>query len=422
MNPYIDLLKRNRNYRLLWFGNVSSQLGDWFNLLASAELITDLSGNNIAVSYLFLARFLPLFLFSPIAGVLADRFNRKYLLVISDVLRAFVVLGFIFIRDVEQLWLLYVLTAVQFCLSALFVPARSAVLANVVDDEDLITANALDSFTWSTMLALGAFLGGIVAAVFGRNVAFFMDALTFAFSAVCIAFVVVTVHQSSTQSSGGWLSFVDGFRYLRERPFILTISLIKAAGSLVWGAVNVFEIAYADTIFPINNQSVVEFLQIEDAGTATLGLIYVFSGIGTGFGPLIFRKRLGDEKPRILLGITIGFWLTAVGILSLGLVNSLTFFLVATLIRTVGTGVLWVFSAVLLQLLVPNNYRGRVFAFEFAALTLAQSISTVMAGVMPDQWGWSLQMATVFMGALGLIVAFIWSSGFWQRTVRRVAS
>lgn len=102
MNEYLDLLKANRNYRMLWFGNVVSQLGDWFNLLASAALITELSGSGVAISYLFLARFLPLFFFSPIAGILADRYSRKWLMVLSDVLRGVVVLGFLFIREPGQ--------------------------------------------------------------------------------------------------------------------------------------------------------------------------------------------------------------------------------------------------------------------------------------------------------------------------------
>lgn len=92
--------------------------------------------------------------------MVADRFNRRTILIISDVLRALTVLGFLFIRTSGQIWLFYVLTVFQFILSALFTPTRNAVLANVVSQEDLVTANALDSLTWSTMLAVGAFLGG----------------------------------------------------------------------------------------------------------------------------------------------------------------------------------------------------------------------------------------------------------------------
>src|SRR5690606_12942705 len=155
------LLRRNANFRNLWLGSVISQFGDWFNVIASAEVISRLTDSGTALSFLFLARFLPLFVFSPIAGVLADRFDRKRIMVLSDVLRAVAVLGFLFIHEPDDIWLFYLLTILQFSLSALFTPARGAVLANVVRSDELVAANALDSLTWSTMLALGAFAGGV---------------------------------------------------------------------------------------------------------------------------------------------------------------------------------------------------------------------------------------------------------------------
>ena len=140
MGEYLDLLKRNPNFRYLWWGNVVSLLGDWFNLIASAALVTELTNSGVAISYLFLVRFLPQFLFSPVAGVIADRYDRQKLMIMSDVLRAVTVLGFLLIRTADQLWLFYLLTAAQFILSALFVPARAAALANVVEQKDLVTA------------------------------------------------------------------------------------------------------------------------------------------------------------------------------------------------------------------------------------------------------------------------------------------
>jgi MFS family permease len=167
MREYFALLRYNANYRNLWLGSVVSFLGDWFNLIAAAELVSTLTNSGLAVSTLFLLRFLPLFLFSPIAGVLADRFDRRHIMIFTDLARAATVASFLLIRSPDQLWLFYFLTFLQFTLSALFTPAKTAVLANIVAKEDLVTANALDSFTWSTMLALGAFAGGAVAFLLG---------------------------------------------------------------------------------------------------------------------------------------------------------------------------------------------------------------------------------------------------------------
>ena len=158
--PYWRLLRENRPYRFLWFGYVVSLFGDWFNLIASLALLNRLLGeeNSLAISYLFMARFLTLFFVSPFAGVLADRYDRRLLMIGSDVVRFFVVLGFLLVRDANLAWVVYLLTVLQFVLSGVFIPARSAVLASVVGEEDIISANALDGLTWSTMLALGSLL------------------------------------------------------------------------------------------------------------------------------------------------------------------------------------------------------------------------------------------------------------------------
>lgn len=416
MHEYISLLRHNKDYRYLWLGNVVSQLGDWFNLIAAAELITELSDTGVAISYLFLARFLPLFLFSPLAGVLADRYNRRTLMVIADVARAVVVLGFLVVGITGQIWLFYLLTVMQFALSALFTPARTAVVAMVVDRKELVTANALDSFTWSTMLALGAFLGGVVAAVFGAETAFVLDALTFVFSAWFISRVMLKKREAEAASQGGWLDFVDGFRYLWGRPYLLIFSLIKATGSLVWGAVNVLEIGFADHIFPLTLFPLAATLRIEDGGTASLGIIYVVSGLGTGLGPLVMRRVLGSSLHRLLMGAAIGMVLVCVGIWGLASAPTFGLFLVATFVRTVGSGTLWVFSAVLLQIVVPDRYRGRVFAFEFAMLTLTQSISTLLAGILQDSPQWGLRPAAFIFSGLGGLFALWWISFYsWAR-------
>ena len=311
MGEYLTLLRHNRNYRYLWLGFVVSQIGDWFNLIASANLITQLTDSGAAISYLFLARFLPLFIFSPLAGVLADRFSRRNLLILSDVARAATVLGFLLVREPEQIWLLYVLTITQFAFSAIFTPARNAVLANVVRQEELVTANALDSFSWSTMLAVGSLIGGIVAELFGTQTAFIMDALTFLLSAWLVSRIVMVRPAGQPRvevKTSGWLEFIDGLRYLRYEPFILVISLVKGAGSLVWGAINVLEVNFAEDVFALNGNA-----------SLTLGIIYFVSGLGTGFGPLILRRWLGDSFRRMRWAITLGFGLLTLGLWGLAL-------------------------------------------------------------------------------------------------------
>jgi MFS family permease len=411
MAVYWTLLRNNRNYRNLWLGYVVTQLGDWFNLIATASLIEMLSGSGTAVSYLFLARFLPLFLFAPLAGVLADRYDRRKIMIYSNLIQAAVVLGFLLVRQAADLWLLYLLLVIQFALAALFVPARTAVIPNIVVRRQLVTANALDSLTWSTMLAIGALLGGVATAVLGIQAAFVINALAYAGSTLLLARIAIVSKPDElatpllTQPSrpGGWFNFLDGLRYLRGERAILGLALIKAGGSLAWGAINVLEVTFAHRVFPM-----------EGGGEATLGLIYMISGIGTGIGPLLLRRFLGDAPRQMRWAIIIGLCLMTAGITGLALAPTLAWFSVATLVRTLGTGALWVFSAAMLQMAVPDRVRGRVFAFEFAALTLTQSISIYWAGFALDQIALTVQQTTLSMGVVGAVVTVLWLLFHWQ--------
>src|ERR687898_3292924 len=176
---YIDLLSRNRSFRLLWLGQVVSQMGDWFNTIALYTIILNLTGSGRDIGLMMVARFLPSFIFGSLSGVLADTFSRRSIMIVSDLLRALVVLGFLFIRRADQLWILYVLTVAQLALSTFFEPAKTAAIPSIVSDRELVAANAISSVTWSVMLTLGAAIGGVITGWFGTDVAFVLDAATY---------------------------------------------------------------------------------------------------------------------------------------------------------------------------------------------------------------------------------------------------
>lgn len=401
MREYLELLRRRPHYRRLWIGRLVSNLGDWFNLLASAQLIASLTNSGSAISFLFLARFLPVFLATPFAGVLADRINRRAILVATDLLRAGTVLCFLLVRDASDIWLFYTLTALQFALSALYNPAHSAILANVVEPDELVAANTLDGFTWSTMLALGALLGGVAAALFGVQVAFIIDAASFLVSAAFVSRVQMVYAAPRAAEDevvqGGFLDFLDGLRYLRLRRLLLGLALAKAGGSLIWGAVNVLEIPLSNDIFPLRG-----------SGTLTLGIIYALVGVGTGAGPLFLRHWLGDSPQALLRAIGLGFVLLTLGALGIGLAPAFWVVFVAIMLRAVGSGAIWVFSASLLIGAVEDRFRGRVLAFEFTALTLAESAGTIYGGVALDRMGWGVQQSMVVAAGASVAVTVLW--------------
>src|SRR5918993_5635079 len=164
---YLELLRTNKDFRQLWLGQVVSQMGDWFDTIALYTIILNLTGSGRDVGLLLVARFLPSFLFGPLSGVLADRFSRRSIMIVSDLLRAVVVLGFILVRRADQLWILYVLTVLQLGLSTFFEPAKTAAIPPVVEDRELVAANAISSVTWSVMLTIGAVIGGVMTSWFG---------------------------------------------------------------------------------------------------------------------------------------------------------------------------------------------------------------------------------------------------------------
>ncbi len=398
IDSYVILIRSNPNYRRLWFSQIISQLGDWFNLIASAALVANLSGSGLAIGGLFLARLLPPFVLSPLVGVVADRFDRRKILIASDLLRAIVVLNFLLVRTEQHVWLLYVLTVLQLSISAFFEPTRAALIPRVVPRKDLVTANALDGTTWSTMLAVGAALGGLATALFGITAAFLIDSASFILSAWFIsrmdAGLGSTELGSVRPNDAGWSDFVAGLRYLEQQPGILIVALIKASMALAFGGISIVEVAFAKEIFPIGTD-----------GSGTLGLIYFATGLSTGLGPLVARHLTGDNPRSMYWTILLCYVGMALGYTMIGFTATLPFLLLATFVRTIGSGTGWVYSSALIQMSVPDKYLGRVFAFDLAAMTLAASASTLWAGWAKDSWGQSPQQIALILAGVPTLMA-----------------
>lgn len=404
---YGALLRKNRNFRLLWLGQIISLLGDWFNLIASASLLASLSESGLAIGGLFVVRMLAPFLVSPLAGVVADRYNRKHILILADIGRAITVCGFLLVKNPEDVWLLYTLTAVQLAISGFFFPTRNAILPEVVSPEELGAANALSSATWSVMLALGAALGGLVSGSWGPQPAFVIDALTFLASAVFI--YQLSYHPASVLSaaeksvSAALQQYLDGLRYLRRHVDILVVALHKSAVALIVSSgFQVIQVAITKDIFVIG-----------EGGGISLGLMYGFVGIGTGIGPIAARHFTGDRNRPLKWAIVVGYAVAATGLLVASPLSSFPVVLAGTALRGVGAGITWVFSTQLLLQLVPNEVRGRVFATEFALFTLMSAIGAATVGRALDS---TLGIPAILLGMAGLtlVPGLLWT--VWLRT------
>jgi MFS family permease len=400
---YRELVRHNTNFRHLWFGQIISLLGDWFDLIASAALVSKLSGSGLAVGGLFVVRMLAPFLTSPFAGVAADRFNRKHLLVITDLSRAAVVMGFLLVRSPSQIWLLYTVTAIQLGLSGFFFPARNAILPDIVTRRELGAANTLSSSTWSAMLAFGAALGGIAAGQWGVYPAFVIDSLTFVASAVLIWGID---YRHDAQKDSGAASvraalsdYVDGLRYLRNNVDILVITCHKAAFALfVSGAFDVLQVRLAEKVFVIGKE-----------GGTSLGLMYAMLGLGTGIAPLVAQRYVGDKDRSLRSGLIVAYGLAMIGLAVMAPLLSFPLVLAGNLVRGVGNGIMWVFSTQLLLQLVPDRVRGRVFASEFAMFTLSYSIGASTGGWVLAQTGTGISSLLWLMAGLIVIPGTLWT-------------
>jgi MFS family permease len=403
MNDYLSFLRLRPAFRSLWLAQVISLTGDWFNTIASVILVNRYAASGLAVGGLFIARALPPFLLGPVAGVIADRFDRRKVLILSDVLRACIVLCFLLIDRPERLWLLYVLTVLQFSVSSFFEPSRAALVPSLVKSDELLTANTLASITWSAMLTLGGAIGGLTASLFGVQVSLVVDALTFLASAALLLTVQGTFQTDAAHSlESGWQNFVDGMNYVRKDPDVGLVTLVKALGQV--GSFDIIAALYASHVFRQGQE-----------GATTLGLMFTAFGVGAVIGPLI-SNRFGESHALWLRrAILAGFVCMPLAWLIVGTASTLPVALVGCVLRGVGGSINWTYSDVLLQMTVPNHLLGRVFAFDIALFTLAVSISLWLTGFVTDTFHLEPRTIVLLLAAGSLLPLVIWGAALrWQ--------
>ena len=408
---YIDLLRRNRSFRQLWLGQVVSQMGDWFDMIALYTIILKLTGSGRDVGLLLVARFVPSFFFGPISGVIADRFSRQTIMIVSDVLRAVVVLGFLFVRRADQLWIIYVLTVLQLALSTFFEPAKTAAIPSIVEDRELVAANAISAVTWSAMLTLGAAMGGLITSLFGTDVAFILDATSYVLSAVLIASIRLPKRKKRVRqklSLGRLLGItetIEGIKYVKDRRRVLALLLVKPAWGLGGGILTLLAV-FGERIFPVGKNA-----------AGGIGVLFAARGIGTAVGPIVARRLSGEGDKRMQASIGIAFLIGGAFYMAFGTATSFIFALIVLGIAHCGGSILWVFSTILLQRGVEDNFRGRVFATEFASFTLTMAASNYLTGELLDRFSISPRIVTVGVGLFFVVPGLAWflTQRWWDR-------
>ncbi|MFN3651385.1 MAG: MFS transporter [Armatimonadota bacterium] len=400
MSPvsYGQLVRTNRNFRHWWGGQIVSQLGDWFNVITVNALLLQYTGNELSLLGFTLAQMLPGFLLGPLAGVIVDRFSRKGVMIAADLARAAIALGLLLFRGPETAWIAYACILGLQVFAAFFEPARMATLPAITTKDELVTANALSSVTWSILLTSGALAGSVVAGLFGPSAAFVLNSVSFLGSALLLAGLRVPPAAGGGAPSRGLGDLVDGFAYMRRHPQIAGALTAKLGWGLA-GGVQVLLIVYGQRIFPLGN---------DPSGVVAIGILYAAGGLGTALGPIVARRLTGRELPRIRWAIALSFLMAGVFYACMGGAPNLGVTAAFLLAARLHGAIVWVFSTVLLQLLVEDRFRGRVFAAETSLFTLTMMLST--AGVtlaLRQDWA-SVPQLMVILGGSSLGVGIVW--------------
>jgi MFS family permease len=407
---YLALLRENRNFRLLWLAQIVSELGDWFYTLAVYNLLLDLTGSRAqSIGLAVVLQVLPSTLIAPTAGVVNDRIRRKQVMIAADVARFFIVLSMLLVRSRGMVWLVYPLLFLENLGVGFFEPAHSSVIPNIVPENQVLTANALASITWSFCLAAGAALGGVVAALLGRDAVFILNAFSFLASAALIA--RMTFEEPHAEGlpplcAGDLVAFkpiLEGFRYIRHDRRLCATVFVKAGGGLL-GANNVLLPILGERVFAVHPDS----LGQSRAALLGMSLLMGARGLGALVGPLVGGTWAQHRESRLRTGILISFLVGASGYILLGTVSSFVFAVLCVALAHAGTSNNWVFSSTLLQIHTDDRFRGRVFSADYGLCMLTISASSYLAGVALDL-GVAPSTFSVGLGLTLLVPAALWA-------------
>ena len=417
---YTQLLRRNRSFRRLWIGQVISELGNWFNFIAALGLVRVISHASPEVTtILLLSRLLPFTLFAPLAGAFVDRFSRRTVMIVTDLLRVAVALGFLLVRRPEDLWLAYLCTALLSFVGTFFEAAKNAAVPNITGERDLLAGNALMFSSRFLLMSVGAALGGWTAAHVGYQSAFIINAISFVASAYSVWLVPDKETRSSSNGEvtsqprsvfrGYWSDMREGWTYIvAHAPVaaILGINLLWATGG---GAMNLIADRLGALVFAGENGV---------SADSAVAAFYFAGGFGLFVGMMIARRVGGYFELRKRTVAFIGWSLFIQGIVYAlaGVMPTLVWSCVMICVSRVLLGAEFAVQETLLMRLVPDYLRGRVSTSDRAGEMMVWAFSTAVAG-------WSLRAITprtltVISGVLSGTAGLLWLILFVTRTVR----
>ncbi|HYK92174.1 MAG TPA: MFS transporter [Acidobacteriota bacterium] len=401
MSAFITLLRENKNYRYTWMGQVVSEIGDHFNNVAVFSLALAVTHSGLVVSGIMLARAVPAIMAGPLAGVLLDRIDRRRIMIASDLVRAVLAAGFMFTTWYPEPWLLYLFSGMLMFASPFFTSGRASILPTIANKQELHTANSLTQTTQWATLTIGTLMAGTSVAQFGYEWAFFLNSLSFLFSAWSISrlhapkgsFRATREALTETEVVRPWRDYIEGLRYMRSTPLILGIAVINIGWATGGGAAQILFSLFGEIVF--------------NRGAAGIGQVWGCAGIGLLIGGAFghwFGKRAGFRAYK--RSIVICYIIHGGAYVVFSQMREYWLALVFIGLSRSAVAVSSVLNMTQLLRHVPDAYRGRVFSTIESLTWCVMMLSMMAAGVASQHY--DLRLIGACSGVLSSTTALAW--------------
>jgi MFS family permease len=388
----LSVVTGNRDFRRLFGAELVVFGADWFVMVPLLSLLPQLTGSGVWGGLVLAVDTGTNALLLPFTGTLADRFDRRRILIVANLAEFVAVLLLFLVRSAATAPLALIAVGAMAVAKAFYSPAASAALPNVVDPEDLPAANAVAGSSWGTMTIVGASLGGVLGSAFGPYACFGVTAaclLTGALLTAQIRRPLQAPREAGTAAPATLHALAESLRYIVARPRIRALVTVKSAAGLGNGVLTVFPLIAA----------------AHGAGVLGAGLLFAVRGAGALVGPFVLRPVL-RHRSRLMLSLALSMALYGVGYLGVALTPWFALVLALVFVAHFAGGANWVLSNFALQAEVPDRLRGRVFAVDMMLATLAIAVSQLGATAVVDHVDQRVILAGC--GLITLTYAVVW--------------
>ena len=398
---------RHRNFQLFFSGQLISLTGTWMQTVAQSWLVYRLTGSGLKLGAVGFASQIPVFLFAPIGGIVADRSNRKRVVIgtqIASMLLAFVLAVLTLTHAIDhRVWLIYVLAALLGVVNAFDLPGRQSFLVDMVGKEDLMNAIALNSSMFNGARVIGPAVAGVLVARLGEGWCFFANGVSYI--AVIAGLMMMNVHAPARVSAetSPFEHIVEGFQFVNRTAPIRALMILLGVVSLCGMPYVVLMPLFADKILRGGGQELASLIGSHDLGAVRLGILMGVAGVGALLGALTLAVRTGVKG----LGRWVSTCCAGFGISLMLFSFSRSFWLSVLLLLPVGYFVMLQMSSsnTLIQVMVPDVLRGRVMAVYSMMFMGMAPVGALLGGALADRLGPQL---TVAIGGFASVLGAWW--------------